>query len=434
MKKIKKINIDLPQDYHLEELDCGLNLHVITAHNLNPFVCTFALVSSFGSSFENKIYPFPFGTAHFLEHFNFFANREIARELSYKFGCDLNGIVNENSTIVKGNFLIKSENPTPDLFSHIVLSIVQYCINFSLLDFEIKKLIEHTIRDVANEISYRHDKIDYILRLKLIQNFYHSESLNHDSLGDIESLSYIDNELIKLAHNEYCNRINSILIICNNQPKGLAKKINNDLNKIGFTLPQSNLRNIYQKSEPSSVKSLYKGFQCKKISKKVAPIVFGFKLKSFEKIFKNHDPAIVALFWTLLTINSHLPFAGELRNPGNPIIYSRYNHENPRFFWDKGLIFELEYQFRKLIMNSINRIKPHFDSWFVNGLLTLCESRDEILNCFLNICLLNGSYKNLVKNKFYISEELINIFIADIQNNNKNFSMAFASMFYNELD
>jgi hypothetical protein len=216
---------------HCIELPGEPRLHFVVSPHTPPDYIEVCVTVGFGGTHLACIddigltHEFPMGTAHFMEHFLFWQNLDRMKNLARKYAAAPNSVVTYDRTRwYLGTALLDQGLGRDEAARDIVQSLLSVLVGHAETNTQgatggksrsragTRRLIEHTVTDIANEIGYRHTG-DYRMQLALLHAMYHNHPIRYDMLGSEESLGKIGMQHIELALDLIRTNILSITLV-----------------------------------------------------------------------------------------------------------------------------------------------------------------------------------------------------------------------------
>jgi hypothetical protein len=406
-------------------------------HNIDAV--TVAMTVNFGSAHLEwaddcgKVYTFPAGMAHFMEHFVMWANAPTLHRLSSVYpAVDYNGLVTYDQTI----YYMKDAVVPRDRLVESTSDIVQQLLSFTVLNSESDKhLVErlaYTRRDVMNEIGYRYMDIRYEMLVRLRAAMYSKHPIQYDALGTQQSLRQIDIEHIYRAYDLIQSNIVSLIILSGHLSSKLIKRVEETVRARLDT--QSVTTKFYPTlidEEPEETKSRLEGVQ-KQSFNKFAVLGVGIKLRPFRRAYVLPDQfrRMYTLSYLITRIGSN-QLESILARDAQAYLFGGH-HPNSRFAWDpfecekiikrfQHLLLEELQTFRKRVPFMGKFVRLHFDN--KHNLLNLCHAAD----------LFWYKLTDLFETFMEIDQADVDQLITEVEAARNNVTMVYASAYIDDL-
>lgn len=197
---------DINEQLHQKKMRNGLNLVIIPRNNyykteINLAVNFGSMHQSITNEKQSTTHDIPAGTAHFLEHMIFENSSPKWQDVMSSPNISINASTNFKRT----SFTMSTIEGISSLIP-ILLDTVQ---NISFSDLNLNK--ERKI--ISHEINMYDNNIDWLSRIKLLNNMYSNPAFTKDILGDAHSIKKIDSKLLTMCHRHYYTPDNMILVI-----------------------------------------------------------------------------------------------------------------------------------------------------------------------------------------------------------------------------
>lgn len=424
--------------YRVEEIGNGLPVHLITCRAWH--LATIAVLINFGSATsswhfgKNSIHRFPQGMAHFMEHLLMFVNKKKWSQIASSYGSSVNGLVSEDHTILYANRCLLDNDNIADSISDIVYKLIYSLVALNHSDGELTKLINDTRTDVLNEIAYRHDILNYRLRLTLLKSLYVRNNVRHDPLGDRNSLDAIDTYNVRMAHDVICNSIRSVVVLSKELPDEIVASIDKKIQLLPIkeNAGQTVLYLEPPFEEPEAVAKFSDGFQHTEMLGK-AVVLAGLKLKPLFQAYPEPHLLcqIILINYVITNVLLHRVESLFCRHARTYMLRGIY--PDPRFFWDPALIFGIAKQLREAIKNKFLTYRDYFEPWTRDSFYKIIEGRESTLKLFQNADIFGVNFNQLLDAFNQVTTQSIDAILQELYSDNTYLALAYASPCVDEL-
>ena len=200
----------------------GLVLAVIQTGRLPEDCMSIAVGTRFGSANLSWHSPngdtvfFPPGTPHAVEHASLFVDKFIPSSVTIRSlwrGADGNGRVDRDRTSWWGKlvpFMPERGRAHPADILRLLLEALS-CPSTD--ERVLRELWNWAVGDIRNELEYRNDNFDYVIRQNLLRTLWPDDDLGADPIGDPGSLLEMDLAKIVAALSLPMDTISSVAVL-----------------------------------------------------------------------------------------------------------------------------------------------------------------------------------------------------------------------------
>ena len=240
-------NLKVKEKIAIEKLENGLTVIIVPKHETKKkYMIWGTNYGSIDSSFivpgEKEITTVPKGVAHFLEH-------KLFEQENGTNSLDVLTAIGVNANAYTTNDYTAYLFECTDNFYEAMDELMDYVQNPYFTDENVEK--EKGI--IGQEISMYDDYPEWKVYLNTLSAMYHKNPVKLDIAGSIETISYIDKEILYKCYNTFYHPSNMVMVIAGDfKPEDIIEEVKKRIKKVKQI---SEIKRIYEKEEDSIVKS-----------------------------------------------------------------------------------------------------------------------------------------------------------------------------------